>query len=111
VDRESVKDGRKAAPSSRPAARQIRSASSWSLLNGKKAMVIYARGLDYTSDSSFTPEHGYDFQKPYLETWLRFIGITDVASITVQKTLAGPVIDGDARAEARRKARALAKDF
>jgi FMN-dependent NADH-azoreductase len=81
------------------------------LLNGKKAMVIYARGLDYTSDSSFTPEHGYDFQKPYMETWLRFIGITDVASIMVQKTLAGPVIDGDARAEARRKAQALAKDF
>jgi FMN-dependent NADH-azoreductase len=81
------------------------------LLNGKKAMVIYARGLDYTSDSSFTPEHGYDFQKPYMETWLRFIGITDVASIIVQKTLAGSAIDGDARAEARRKAQALAKDF
>jgi FMN-dependent NADH-azoreductase len=81
------------------------------LLDGKKAMVIYARGLDYTSDSSFTPEHGYDFQKPYMETWLRFIGITDVASIIVQKTLAGSAIDGDARAEARRKAQALAKDF
>jgi FMN-dependent NADH-azoreductase len=64
-----------------------------------------------TSDCSFTPEHGYDFQKPYMEMWLRFIGITDVASITVQKTLAGLVIDGDARAEARRKAQALARFF
>jgi FMN-dependent NADH-azoreductase len=81
------------------------------LLNGKKAVVIYARGLDYTSASSFTPDHGYDFQKPYMEMWLRFVGITDVTSIIVQKTLAGPEIDGDARAEARRKAEALAKDF
>jgi hypothetical protein len=42
---------------------------------------------------------------------LRFIGITDVASIIVQKTLAGPEIDGDARAVARRKAEELAKNF
>jgi FMN-dependent NADH-azoreductase len=81
------------------------------LLTGKKAVVIYARGLDYTSVSSFTPQHDYDFQKPYLEMWLRFIGINDIASITVQKTLAGPDIDGYARAEARRRAQALARDF
>jgi FMN-dependent NADH-azoreductase len=81
------------------------------LLTGRKAVMVYARGLDYTSASSFTPEHGYDFQKPYMEMWLRFIGITVVASIIVQKTLAGPDIDGDARAEARRKAAALARDF
>jgi FMN-dependent NADH-azoreductase len=46
-----------------------------------------------------------------MEMWLRFIGITDVASIIVQKTLAGPDTDGDARAEARRRAKALAWDF
>jgi hypothetical protein len=51
------------------------------------------RGLDYTSTSSFTPERCYDFQKPYMEMWLRFIGITDVTSITVQKTLAAPAIE------------------
>jgi FMN-dependent NADH-azoreductase len=80
------------------------------LLTGRKAVVVYARGLDY-SFASFTPEQGYDFQKPYMEMWLRFIGVTDIASIIVQKTLAGPDVDGEARAEARRRAVALAQDF
>ena len=59
------------------------------LLEDKKAVLIYARGLDYSIDSS-TPAHSFDFQQPFMEAWLRFVGITDVESIVVEKTLFGP---------------------
>ncbi|GGF32966.1 FMN-dependent NADH-azoreductase 2 [Aliidongia dinghuensis] len=73
------------------------------LLAGRKALVICARGLDY-SPASDTPAGSYDFQKPYLETWLRFIGITAIETVIVEKTLFGPEIDGDSRAAARASA-------
>jgi len=31
-----------------------------------------------------------DFQKPYLEMWLGFIGFTDITSILVEATLGDP---------------------
>jgi FMN-dependent NADH-azoreductase len=80
-------------------------------LKGKKAAVVYARGLDYFSASSITPAAGYDFQKPYVEMWLNFVGITDVTAIVVEKTLYGPEIDERARAEAKTKAAILAREF
>jgi len=80
------------------------------LLPDRKAAVIYARGLDY-GPSAFTPAAGFDFQKPYMEMWLRFIGITDITSITVEKTLFGPEVDSQARAEAKSRAEAVAKTF
>lgn len=80
------------------------------LLAGRKAAVIYARGLDYGA-SAFTPAAGFDFQKPYMEMWLRFIGITDITAITVEKTLFGPEVDSRARAEAKSRAEAVAKTF
>ncbi|HEX9447500.1 MAG TPA: NAD(P)H-dependent oxidoreductase [Dongiaceae bacterium] len=81
------------------------------LLAGKKAAVVYARGLDYFSASSITPAASYDFQRPYIAMWLRFIGITDISEIVVEKTLFGPEIDTDSRAEAKRAAAALARRF
>ncbi|MGK9232944.1 NAD(P)H-dependent oxidoreductase [Inquilinus limosus] len=80
------------------------------LLQGRKAAVIYARGLDYGA-SAFTPAAGFDFQKPYMEMWLRFIGITDVTAVTVEKTLFGPEVDTQARAEAKSRAESVAKTF
>jgi FMN-dependent NADH-azoreductase len=79
-------------------------------LTGKKAAVVYARGLDYTSPGSFTPVREYDLQRPYEEMWLKFVGITDVQGILVEKTLFGP--DGQSnRIQAVEAARALAKFF
>lgn len=72
-------------------------------LSGKRATVIYARGLDFTADSQ-TPAHSFDFQKPYIEMWLRFIGITEWESIIVEKTIMGSDIDMQARAAARLEA-------
>jgi FMN-dependent NADH-azoreductase len=76
------------------------------LLKNKKAVVMYARGLDFSMESS-TPAHTFDFQRPYMEAWLRFIGVTEVESVIVEKTLFGPEVDHAARQAARDRAVAL----
>lgn len=79
-------------------------------LAGRKAAVVYARGLDYASPGSFTPAREYDLQRPYVEMWLKFVGVTDVQDIVVEKTLFGD--DGRAsRVDAVERARALARAF
>jgi len=55
------------------------------LVTGKPVVVIYARGGEYSSPEAAP----LDLQKPYMETILRFIGLTDVRSILVEPTLAG----------------------
>lgn len=62
------------------------------LLRGKKAFVSYARGLD-CSPHSRAPARGQDFQSTFFESWLRFVGIHDVHSLVVEKTLFGECID------------------
>lgn len=80
------------------------------MLRGKTAVAVYARGLDYDAQSaSGTPAAQFDLQRPYVEMWLRFIGVTDVQAIVVQKTLFGPDVDRDARDAAIRTAQTLAE--
>ncbi|MCC2656948.1 MAG: FMN-dependent NADH-azoreductase [Panacagrimonas sp.] len=76
------------------------------LLTDRRALCIYARGVDYGSGSSF---EGWDHQKPYMETWLRSIGVTMVDTIIVEKTLMGPDADGRSREAACEQARGLAR--
>jgi FMN-dependent NADH-azoreductase len=76
------------------------------LLRGRKAVVIYARGLD-NAPTSATPAGGYDFQRPYMEMWLRFVGIEDIESITVEKILPGAGVDLESRAAAKSQAKSL----
>ena len=78
------------------------------LLKDKKAVVIYARGLDYSVGSN-TPAHSFDFQRPFMEMWLRSVGVAEVKSIVVEKTLLGPELDHAARQAAREQAVALAQ--
>jgi FMN-dependent NADH-azoreductase len=80
------------------------------LMKARKAAVIYARGLDYSAGGS-TPAAAFDFQKPYIEAWLRLIGVTNVQSIVVEKTLFGPEMDVAGRAAAKQAAAALAAGF
>lgn len=80
-------------------------------LIGKKATVVYARGLDYFSRPTNTPAAHFDHQKPYFEMWLNFIGITEIAAIVVEKTLFGPDIDARARADAKAEAISIARAF
>jgi FMN-dependent NADH-azoreductase len=56
-----------------------------------------------------TPARTFDHQKPYFEAWLRFVGIEDIESIIVEKTLFGPDVDAAARDEACSAAAALAR--
>jgi FMN-dependent NADH-azoreductase len=81
------------------------------LLKARKALVVYARGLDYLSKTSSTPAATYDFQKPYMETWLRFVGVTEISSIVVEKTLFGPESDIESRTKAKQQAATLAAEF
>jgi FMN-dependent NADH-azoreductase len=80
------------------------------MLRGKKAAVVYARGLSYTSPGSLTPASEFDLQRPYMETWLKFVGVEDIDSIVVERTLLEP--DGKVdRRKAVEEARAIARRF
>jgi FMN-dependent NADH-azoreductase len=81
------------------------------LLKARKATVVYARGLDYLSATSSTPATTYDFQKPYMETSLRLIGITTISDIIVEKTLFGAEVDVQSRTKAKQNAVTLARQF
>ena len=58
------------------------------LLTKSKAFVIYARGIGYDGDSGM-PSSVWDHQKPYMEQWLKFVGVPQIASLIVEKTLLG----------------------
>lgn len=77
------------------------------LVTGKPAVVIYSRGGSYLGDAGNT----FDFQKPYFETFLNFIGITDIRSIVVEPTLDRPENVENALATARALAEEFAVDF
>ena len=81
------------------------------LLKARKAVVVYARGLDYLSSASSTPAETHDFQRPYMEMWLRFIGITTISEIIVEKTLFGAEVDVESRTKAKQNAATLARQF
>jgi FMN-dependent NADH-azoreductase len=57
------------------------------LVTGKPAVAIFARGGAYGPG---TGAEAYDQQSPYLKQVLGFIGITDVKTIFVEPTEAGP---------------------
>lgn len=71
------------------------------LVKNKPAVVVYARGGAYPEGS---PMAAYDFQKPYLELILGFIGLTNVQSLVVEGTLSD-----DPEGMAQRKAQAISK--
>jgi FMN-dependent NADH-azoreductase len=72
------------------------------LLTGKKAAVVYT-GAVWGPDRG--PEFGRDFQQPYLDDWLRWAGVSDVATIRFQPNLATADADSE-----RRTAQARASD-
>lgn len=53
------------------------------LLKGKKATVLFASGGVYGADSALA---ALNFASPYLETVLRFIGVTDITTISAEGT-------------------------
>jgi FMN-dependent NADH-azoreductase len=81
------------------------------LLKARRAAVVCARGVDYSPSSAWTPGESYDFQKPYMKAWLQFIGVAEVDSIVIERTLFGREADRDARAVATAAAVELAHRF
>ena len=77
------------------------------LVTGKPAMLVLARGGEYKPG---TDAAAFDFQRPYLEGILGYIGFTNIGVIVVEPTLQGgeevarKKLD-DAIAEAREKAK------
>ncbi|MFN6526810.1 FMN-dependent NADH-azoreductase [Nostoc sp. ChiSLP03a] len=72
------------------------------LVQGKKAVVITARGGDFSATS---PILAYDFQEPYLRAIFGFIGITDIQFIN-----ANSLNEGDARTQSLSEAKAAIQD-
>ncbi len=79
------------------------------LVTGKPAAVIYARGGAYAPGSE---TEGLDYQRPYLELVLGFIGFTDIRTVIVEPTFMTPPDQMDAFMEkAREEARKAAAGF
>ena len=74
------------------------------LLHNKTAVNVYARGMDFSAPDA----QAMDFQKPYMEAWLGFIGVSDVHSLYVEKTILGPEVDQASRQQSTALAHALA---
>ena len=80
------------------------------LLTQRKATVIYARGIEYSTTAGMPPET-WDLQRQYLELWLRFVGVTDISTVLIEKTLFGPEADAASRVTAKEAAQVLAARF
>jgi FMN-dependent NADH-azoreductase len=51
------------------------------LLNIPKALVVYTRGSAYREDTPIPPS--FDHQAPYIDFWLRMVGVREVRSVVV----------------------------
>ncbi len=78
------------------------------LVTGRPAVLLLARGGAYPSG---TDSAQYDMQRPYLETILRFIGLTDIRTVAVEQTLAGPDVSERNLKAAIEQARKLAAEM
>lgn len=65
-----------------------------------RALLICSRGLNFATGTD-TPEAEFDHQKSYMLMWLKFIGITDVRTVTLEQLVFGSEADAASRAAAR----------
>jgi len=78
------------------------------LVKGKPVFVSYSRGGAYPKGSA---EEAFDLQTKYFQLALGFIGFTDIRTLVVEPTLAGPDVAKKKREEAITKAKEMAKAF
>jgi len=78
------------------------------LVTGRPAVVVYARGGDYKIG---TGTEAFDQQRPYVETWLRFIGFTAIHPLIIEPTMGGPEAAETARARALERIPDLLRTF
>jgi len=78
------------------------------LVKGKPIFVSYSRGGAYPKGSA---EEAFDLQTKYFQLALGFIGFTDIRTLVVEPTLAGPEVAKQKREEAIAKAKEMALKF
>jgi FMN-dependent NADH-azoreductase len=79
------------------------------LLDTEKAFVAFVRGQSEEAGFETVPQPGFQYLSGYVEFWLRFIGVREVVTLTLEHTWDGRAVDMiDA---AKKKATALAKQF
>jgi FMN-dependent NADH-azoreductase len=77
------------------------------LLKGKKAVVVHASGVYH---DQVPTNFGSDFATPYLDNWLRFIGVEDIQHIHVAPTVVNANFVSE-KAAALAKADEVARDL
>ena len=79
------------------------------LLKGKKSFSAFARGGAYPPES---PAASFDYQKPYFESILAFMGIEKIESSVIEPCLAqGREAAQESLSKAKREATSLAASF
>ncbi len=79
------------------------------LVTDRPAMLFLARGGEYKPE---TDAASFDFQRPYLEGILRFIGFSDISTMVIEPTLqGGPEVADQKLAEVIAAAQETAKTF
>jgi FMN-dependent NADH-azoreductase len=58
-------------------------------LNIDKAFVVYVRGQSEEAGFQTVPPPGFEYATRYVEFWLRFIGVRNIAAMTVEHTWEG----------------------
>src|SRR5438132_13826792 len=78
-------------------------------LNIEKAFVAFVRGQSDEAGFETVPQPGCQYLRGYVEFWLRFIGVREVVTLTLEHTWDGRAVDMiDA---GKKKAAELAKQF
>jgi len=75
----------------------------------EKAFVAFVRGQSDEAGFETVPQPGFQYLSGYVEFWLRFIGVREVVTLTLEHTWDGRAVDMiDA---GKKKATELAKQF
>lgn len=77
------------------------------MLKKQKAVLVCARGLEYVEGTPVSEEN-LDYQKAYLISWLSFLGVSEIKTITVEKMLMGADASSASLASGIAEAAALA---
>lgn len=81
------------------------------MLTSCKALLVLARGVEFGNAAGAFSAEVWDDQQRYLKLWLQMVGVTQVETLLVEKTLYGPEADAASRTQAAAAAIALAAGF
>ena len=79
-------------------------------LNIPKALVVYTRGSGFREDSPIPPS--FDHQAPYIDFWLRMIGVRELRSVIVDNAWnKGDAESASSLAAGKQSVERIARDF